>query len=291
MGSHQEVRARSSTIEAKGSHVTKPATYNPPWPIDAALFEEGKARGAKFAVLVEATYDPDEPRPTATRLAELSLEAADASPHAPWGGSHGRATFREDWAAGFREGYADGAGKVEQERCKACATRKRHGFEGQCPTCASERTRAELKQERATTTRCPICRKPAHAGETDESSAHPACRVPDFFDAKPVPAPKLRLTTRGLAQTLIDGSLRHPRFTLDSTVREVLEALTPVWPVEVRELEMHRNDADDGFTGGGFEARCSVRREDDQGTRRLSALAPTHLEALVVLANVVVDER
>lgn len=278
----------------------KPASYNPPWSIDAALFEEGKreGRGAAKTMMAKSSRAYAE---SLCGLPEASYKIADASPHAPWGGAHGRATLREDWAAGFREGYADGAGKVEQERCKACATRKRHGFEGQCPTCASERTRAELKQERATTTRCPICRKPAHAGETDESGAHPACRVPNFYDAKPVPVPKLRLTTRGLAQTLIDGPPPPcPRFSLDSTVREVLEALTPVWPVEVRQIEA--TEATRRFETSeargvhvGWEASCLFKGTDAHGrsvpTRRLSALAPTHLEAFVVLANVVVGER
>lgn len=199
----------------------KPTAYSQPWPIDSALFEEGKREGracAKAHALTGILLH---------NVVDLAFERADASPHAPWGGSHGRATYREDWAAGFREGYAEGAARA------------------------------------STVTRCPICREPAHAGETDESGAHPACVA-----AKPL-----------------------PRFTLDSTVREVMGVLEGVVNVALSRLALTPAYAD-GAILKGYEASCSVAWEgdDDRGTRRLSALAPSALEALVALANEVVRE-
>lgn len=103
------------------------------------------------------------------------------------------------------------------------------------------------------------------------------------------------------------GIAHGPRFTLDSTVREVMGALDEVeglkvvpaegtWTVGGSTLGRVRP----GFEGfaktipAPWEASGLVMGQDAHGhkvvTRRLSALAPTHLEALVALANVVVGD-
>lgn len=85
--------------------------------------------------------------------------------------------------------------------------------------------------------------------------------------------------------------MHSPPLTLDSTLREVAEALDGR-EISIREVESQRNETDDGFDTDCFEASCTTTWEgdDDRGTRRLAALAPTALEALIALANEVRKE-
>lgn len=85
------------------------------------------------------------------------------------------------------------------------------------------------------------------------------------------------------ATGLVKGPLP---LTLDSTVREVEEALGGL-PVTLRDVTSTWGDQ----SPEGWEASCALTGQDAWGhkvvTRRLSALAPTALEALVALANAV----
>lgn len=152
-------------------------------------------------------------------------------------------------------------------KCSACAVRKRSGFEGLCPACANERTRKEL-------------------------AADGTGRVASSCDPYGIaPCPTCRLA-------------KPPPLTLDSTVREVQEALGGIEGLEVR-------PAEGTWTVGGstlgsvrpgledlaksisapWEASGLVMGQDAHDhkvvTRRLSVLAPTALEALVALGNAV----